>query len=340
MNRIAKYFLIALVVLIAYAAFVVFYPNSYDVPQFKEREGTKYWKLPTGSKIGYTLVPAKGVKKASPVIFLHGGPGGFITDRNIELLGKLANEGYDVYLYDQLGSGHSDRLDDITGYTAERHKKDLEAIVAEIGTEKVIFVGQSWGAILATLYIADNPSKVEKAVFSGPGPIAPFNNELLQLPAPDSLDLKEPVFNNKQANLEANNLRTRAASFMATVNGKKMMSDKEADDFQTYLNDKLNKATVADPKNAVPAQGGGGYYVQVMTYQSLFTIKNPRPALKGLHIPILVLRGQYDNQKWGAAKEYLDLFPNHKLVIVKDAGHSVTTEHPDIYMNEIRSFLE
>jgi proline iminopeptidase len=59
-----------------------------------------------------------------------------------------------------------------------------------------------------------------------------------------------------------------------------------------------------------------------------------------LQIPILVLRGQHDNQKWGAAKEYLDLFPNHTLVIVKDAGHSIATEHPDIYINEIRSFLK
>ncbi|MHA3789112.1 alpha/beta hydrolase [Flavobacterium hauense] len=340
MKRVVKYILLAVVLLIAYLMFAILYPNAYDVPQFKERKGTQYWTLSTGSRLGYTLIPGKGIKKASPVIFLQGGPGGFITDRNIELLGKLADDGYDVYLYDQLGSGHSERLDDITGYTAERHKRDLEAIVTQIGADKVILIGQSWGAILATLYIADNPSKVEKVVFSGPGPIAPFNNEMLQLPAPDSLDLKEPTFNNRDANLKANNLRTRTASFMATVNGKKLMTDKEADDFQTYLNGKLNKATVADPKNAVPAQGGGGYYVQIMTYNSLSNVKNPRQALNGLPIPTLILRGQYDNQKWGAAKEYLDLFPDHKLVIIKDAGHSVATEHPDIYINEIRSFLK
>lgn len=339
MKRFFKYALIFIVLVIAFLALIIFYPNSYDVAQFKERKGTKYWNLPTGSKIGYTLVPAKGVKKASPIIFLQGGPGGFITDNNIETLGKLSEEGYDVYLYDQVGSGHSERLDDIAEYTADRHKKDLEAIVAKIGADKVILIGQSWGAILATLYIADNPLKVEEVIFTGPGPIAPFNDEILKLPAPDSLDLKEPAFNNSMANREASNIRTRITSFMATTNGKKLMSDKEADDFQTYLNDKLNKATVANPDNAVPAQGGGGYYAQIMTYKSLFSIKDPRPALKDLPIPILVLKGQYDNQKWGAAKEYLDLFPNHKLVIVKDAGHSIATEQSGIYLNEIRSFL-
>ena len=341
MKRTVKYIALAIALLLGWMAFSVLYPNSYDVPQFKERKGTKYWNLSTGSRIGYTFMPAKGVRKSSPVLFLQGGPGGFITDKNIGLLGQLSDDGYDVYLYDQIGSGHSARLNDITEYTADRHKKDLEAIVAEIKADKVILIGQSWGTILATLYVADNPSKVEKVVFTGPAPIAPFNNDALQQPAPDSLDLKEPVFNNRDANLKANNLRTRAASFMAAVNGKKLMTDKEADDFQTYLNSQLNKATVANPDNAVPAQAGGGYYAQIMTYNSLLLqTKDPRPRLKRLAIPTLVIRGQYDNQKWGAAKEYLDLFPNHKLVLVKNAGHSVATEHPEIYVNEIRSFLK
>jgi proline iminopeptidase len=341
MKRFFKYAFLFVALIIAFTALIIFYPNSYDVAQFKERKGTQYWNLSTGSKIGYTFVPAKRVKKASPVIFLQGGPGGFITDSNIKILGKLADDGYDVYLYDQIGSGHSERLDDITEYTAERHKKDLEAIISKIGSDKVILIGQSWGAILATLYTADNPLKVEKAIFTGPGPIAPFNNEILKLPAPDSLNLKTPAFNNSMANREASNMRTRITSFMATTNGKKMMTDKEADDFQTFLNDKLNKATVADIRNAKPAEAGGGYYSQIMTYHSLFSLsKDPRFALKGLPIPILVLKGQYDNQKWGAAKEYLDLFPNHKLVIVKDSGHSIATEQPAIYLNEIRSFLK
>ena len=340
MKRTLKYISLAIVLLIAWLLFAILYPNTYDVAQFKERPGTKYWNLSTGSKIGYTLIPGKGIKKAPPVIFLQGGPGGFITDNDVEILGKLSQYGYDVYLYDQIGSGHSARLEDINEYTPERHKNDLEAIIAEIKAEKVILIGQSWGAILATLYIADNPKKVEKAIFTGPGPIAPFSTEALQRQIPDSLDLKESSFNNKEANLKANNIRTRATAIIARAFGKKLMPDDEADDFQTYLNIELNKATVADIKNAKEAPGGGGFYVQIMTFQNIASVKNPRPALKGLPIPILVLKGQYDNQKWGAASEYLELFPNHKLVIVNKTGHSIATERPDIYLNEIISFLK
>ena len=143
----------------------VFIPRSYDVPQLNKRKSTQYWDLQTGSKIAYTLVSAKGIKKPYPIIYLHGGPGGFISDRNIEMLAPLSEDGFDIYLYDQIGSGQSERLVNINEYTADRHKKDLEELIKKIGSEKVILIGQSWGAILATLFIADNPDKVDKVMF-------------------------------------------------------------------------------------------------------------------------------------------------------------------------------
>jgi len=61
--------------------FKVFLPGTYNVQQLQKREGTKYWDLTTGSKIGYTLISAKGEKKPYPIIYLHGGPGGPIIEQ-------------------------------------------------------------------------------------------------------------------------------------------------------------------------------------------------------------------------------------------------------------------
>ncbi|MBK9359012.1 MAG: alpha/beta fold hydrolase [Bacteroidales bacterium] len=58
-----------------------------------------------------------------------GGPGGPIYDRNIKLLAPLAVNGFDVYLYDQIGCGSSARLENIEEYSVERHRRDLEEIV-------------------------------------------------------------------------------------------------------------------------------------------------------------------------------------------------------------------
>jgi proline iminopeptidase len=317
----------------------VFIPRSYEVPQMHNRKGTQYWELQTGSKIAYTLVSAKGIKNPFPIIYLQGGPGGFISDRNIKMLSPLSEDGFDIFLYDQIGSGHSERLSNINEYTAERHKKDLEELLKKIGSEKVILLGQSWGAVLATLFIADNPNKVEKVILTGAGPILPMNEKLLNTNAPDSLNLKKPPYSNREANEQSKNSRINAITFWAKSFGKKLASDKEADDFQTYINNELNKATVSDTSKALKAEGGGGFYAQVMTVHSFNKIQDRRPKLKGSKVPILLMRGQYDNQPWGFMNEYLELFTNHQLKIIPKAGHSISIEQPELYLKTIREFL-
>ncbi|MBK9984267.1 MAG: alpha/beta hydrolase [Saprospiraceae bacterium] len=338
-KKFFKFIKYTLLLLLAIYLLMVFIPRTYDVPHIQQRESTQYWELPTGSKIAYTLVSAIGTKKPNPIFYLQGGPGGFISDRNIKILTPLSEDGYDIYLYDQIGSGRSERLSNITDYTADRHKKDLEEIIKKTGADKVIIIGQSWGAILATLFIADNPDKVEKVIFTGPGSIRPLREELLNTNAPDSLNLRNPPYSNRNANDKSKNVRINAITFWAKSFGKKLASDKEADDFQTYLNSELNKATVCNSSKALKSEAGGGFYVQVMTVQSLNEIKDPRPKLKDCKIPILIMKGQCDNQPWGFVNEYLEIFPNHQLKIIPDAGHSISVEQPEVYLKTIREFL-
>jgi proline iminopeptidase len=338
-NNIFQFIKYALLLSLVAYMLAVFIPRSYDVPQMYQRKGTQYWDLQTGSKIAYTLVSAKGIKKPFPIIYLQGGPGGFISDRNIKMLAPLSEDGFDIFLYDQIGSGQSERLSDINEYTADRHKKDLEELIKKIGSEKVILIGQSWGAILATLFIADNPDKVEKVILTGAGPIQPMREELLNTDAPDSLNLRKPHYSNREANEKSKNIRINAITFWAKSFGKKLASDKEADDFQTYLNIELNKATVCDTSNALKAEGGGGFYAQLMTVQSFKEIQDIRPKLKGSKVPILLMKGQCENQSWGFLNEYIELFQNHQLKIIPNAGHSISVEQPELYLKTIREFL-
>lgn len=338
-RKILKAALILLVALLAVLMVMALIPNHYVLPADKLRPDTKYWDLPTGSRIAYTMIPGKGVLKPSPVIYLHGGPGGPIFDRNIELLSALADEEYTVYLYDQVGCGFSERLEDISEYTAERHKQDLEAIVGILGCEKVILIGQSWGAILGTLYIADNPDKIEKAIFTGPGPIQPMRYELEKVPAPDSLELKQPLTTNRKEREKVYNFRAWAVEFCATTFGCKLAPDKEMDEFNTVLTTQLSKSTVSDTSRIKPAEGRSGYYCMVKTVQSFSTLPDIRPKIKQCTAPILLLRGQYDGIKWGYTTEYLSIFPNSTFKVIPNAGHSIATEQPEVYVNSIREFL-
>lgn len=299
----------------------------------------QFWELSTGSKIAYTHLVAEGVKKKHPIIYLHGGPGGFIKSENLKSLSALAESGFEVYLYDQIGSGRSARLDDIKEYTTTRHRKDLEAIVEEIGAPKVILIGQSWGACLATAYIAENHKMVEKLVFTGPGPILPFDFKMMKVKAPDSLHLKKPNFSNQEANKKARSMRSLATSRWAKWFLTKLATDEEVDGFQTFLNSELRKSTVVDTANLDDLESGDGYYSQLMTAYSFQFTKNPRSKIKNLEVPLLLMRGQYDNQPWGYTKEYLEFFTNAKLEIIEEAGHSIDTEQTSRYQSLISNFL-
>lgn len=318
----------------------IFVPRTYPVPAFEKRATEQYWQLPTGSRIGYVKLPAKGTKKPYSIVYLHGGPGGFASDLMCNMLAPLTNDGYDIYLYDQIGSGHSDRLSNLEDYSVDRHKRDLEAIFQQIQTEKVILIAQSWGALLATYFVADHPNQVDQLVLTGPGPIYPINTALRDIKPPDSLQIKAPVFSNQQANAGLNNIRTKAMAWFATAFSQKIASDQEADDFNTYLTNGTNKSTVCDTSKAVKAPGGSGFYVSVMTMESLASMPDPRNQLQNTKVPLLLLRGQCDNQNWGFQTEYLGLFPQHQLVVIPGAGHVIPLEQPALYLKTIRNFLE
>jgi hypothetical protein len=144
---------IAVLAGIGWLAVAIFWPRSYGSRPMRERAGTAYWSLPTGSRIAYWKIPARegmiparggkipasggmipgrggmipgeGVKKPFPIIYLQGGPGGAIDDGIIRMMTPLAEEGYDIYLYDQIGCGWSARLADIRDYTTDRHKRTI-----------------------------------------------------------------------------------------------------------------------------------------------------------------------------------------------------------------------
>lgn len=336
-------FLIAVVMLLAAGTMLymlVFKPDRYTVQTLRTREGTNYWQLPTGSRIAYTLLEGQGIRKPVPLIYLHGGPGAGITDREIAVYRRIAAQGYDIYLYDQIGCGRSGRLENIGNYTAERHLRDLEHIVKITGAPKVVLIGQSWGSILSTMFLAKNPAAVHKLVITAPAPIQPSRKELAAIPPPDSLELRAPSYPSVTISDERLSTRSKMMYYLARKFEWKLVPDSEADQLATHLTNDINKAMVCDTQQAVTAEGTEGLYVQYMTSKSLGKVHNPRPALKKLNTPVLVMKAQCDNQPWGYTAEYLDIFQNHTFRPVRDAGHNIFLEQPDAYVRIITAFLE
>src|SRR5215212_8025996 len=84
------------------------------------------------------------------VLLLHGGPGGNSEDLSPFL--DLANEGFRVVRYDQLGSWRSDKPDDLSLWQVPRFVAEVETVRQALALGRMHLLGQSWGAFLAIEY--------------------------------------------------------------------------------------------------------------------------------------------------------------------------------------------
>ena len=108
--------------------------------------------------------------------FLHGGPGGQITDGGYEMEEMLP--GRRLVMYDQRGGGRSGHAEP-AALTAARHVEDLEELRQHIGADRIAIIGLSWGSTLAAMYADKYPQHVERIVFLSPMTVAkvPFDAE-------------------------------------------------------------------------------------------------------------------------------------------------------------------
>lgn len=118
---------------------------------------------------------AFGPSDSTLIICIHGGPGG--DYRYLLNCKDLANNGYRVVFYDQRGSGLSQRFSGST-YGADVNSA-MQILYNELSeviryyrrkpTQKVILLGHSWGAMLATAYAGKYPTAIQGLILCEPG---------------------------------------------------------------------------------------------------------------------------------------------------------------------------
>jgi proline iminopeptidase len=85
------------------------------------------------------------------VLLLHGGPG--FTHQYLEAMESFLPEaGIEMYYYDQLGCGNSDRPEDLSLWTRDRYREEVEEVRIGLGLEDFVLYGQSWGGMLSIEY--------------------------------------------------------------------------------------------------------------------------------------------------------------------------------------------
>lgn len=103
-------------------------------------------------------------KAKVPIIFLHGGPGGGVSDRYKQ---RFVPEQQRVIFFDQRGCGKSTPKGSLKHNTTNDLVEDIEKIAKSLKLKKFILVGGSWGSCLALAYGVAYPKRLEAMVLSG-----------------------------------------------------------------------------------------------------------------------------------------------------------------------------
>jgi proline iminopeptidase len=99
------------------------------------------------------------------VLLLNGGPG-LPCDYLREAHSFLADHGYRVVAFDQLGCGASDRPTDPALWTIARYVEEVEAVRQALGLGAVHLLGHSWGGWLAIDYALVYPDALKSLILA------------------------------------------------------------------------------------------------------------------------------------------------------------------------------
>ena len=114
---------------------------------------------------GYKIVTYSYGEGDEVLLCLNGGPG-LPCDYLRDALSLVAEHGYRVVAYDQLGCGQSDKPKDKRLWTIARYAREVEKVRKALGLGKVHLLGHSWGGWLGIEYAITHNHAIKTCILA------------------------------------------------------------------------------------------------------------------------------------------------------------------------------
>jgi proline iminopeptidase len=118
--------------------------------------------------------------KTTPLVIVHGGPGGTVYTFE-QTIGRLLEQARTIVYYEQRGCGRSSDATDPNSYTIPWLIDDLEQLRQTLQVEQIDLLGFSFGAELILEYAAKYPQHVRRIVAQAPASIFGSRIVMVQL---------------------------------------------------------------------------------------------------------------------------------------------------------------
>ncbi|TEB34593.1 proline iminopeptidase [Coprinellus micaceus] len=267
-----------------------------------------------------------GNKEGTPVVFLHGGPGGGVdaADRTF-----FNPEKYKIILFDQRGSGKSTPSACLEENTTWDLVKDIETLRQELKIDKWHVFGGSWGSTLSLAYAQSHPDRVKSLVLRGiftlrRSELQFFYQEGASHLFPEAWEeYLGPIPVEERADLIlAYHAQLNSVDEETRIRAAKAWSKWEMATSKLYV-DPAHIARAADDDFANAFARIENHYFVNTGFMRDGQLLEKQEIDKIRHIPTVVVQGRYDVVCPATTAYALkQVFPELEFHIVPDAGHS------------------
>ncbi|MBK8520437.1 MAG: proline iminopeptidase-family hydrolase [Ferruginibacter sp.] len=297
---------------------IAFLAGCKSKTQLKPAEG---YVTVQGGKIWYRIL---GEGKQTPILMLHGGPGG--TSKSFYQFAALGND-RPVIIFDQLGSGRSGYHTDTTLLKVENFVEQVEALKTSLGLKAFYLHGHSWGTALALEYYLKYPKGIKAIIFNSPY----FSTSLWKADAdtlistlPDSIQLAIKT-GEKDHNYQSPAYKNANEVFYKNFGVRK-----------TKLTSELDTSTAKGNEFIYNYMWGPTEFTAAGTLINYNRVE----SLKSIKVPALFITGEFDEARPATVKYFQSLVPNSKFVMIEGAGHGTMHDNRSQNISAIKNFLD
>jgi proline-specific peptidase len=284
-----------------------------------EREGWLQWR---GHRTWYRVVGEDETGR-DPLVCLHGGPGS--SHNYFTRLERLAEEGRQVVMYDQLGCGRSDRPDG-TAWTLQVFLDELAELRTQLGLDLIHLLGTSWGGMLA----------LEHAL-SGHGGLR-------------SLVLSSTLASAEEWEVEVGRLKNELPADVVTVLDRHEQAGTLDDPeyvaaMRVFERRHFYRGAGEPPELERMAAERAPAVYREMWGANEWTVTGSlrgwdvRPRLHELHVPTLVIRGRHDLSTDAISRTLVEGIPGAREVVLEESSHTPVLEETGRYLDAVGGFL-
>jgi pimeloyl-ACP methyl ester carboxylesterase len=253
-----------------------------------------------------------------------GGPG--YSSRYFSDLASLGDS-CSLVIVNPRGTDASEHPSDHRSYSLADYSADLEELRAHLGLERIDLFGHSHGGMVAIVYAATHPERVDHLILS---------NTIAQQPSDELTRWEQQVLNAKRGEPWYDDARTAWAAldsgeFADAAELAELLLREQPLHFARYGSaERAYLETLASemPDRAV-----------VLLRRGIGMSFDLRPELARIQAKTLVITGDQDTNGPPAAKEIVQAIRGARLVIIPHCGHFAFVEAPERFRAEVLAFL-